>query len=453
MVFKARQGGTGRVRSGRAGTQASGLTVQSNTFYTSGSYSVWANSWATDGTGLVKGTDYDAVWTLSQTFPNATVLNWYTPKGTIPNSLGVWGYHQVDYGNYDGSVQQTLITPQMIGDISTFTTSFNYSYTDSAFFNTLHELWLNKDGSQTASRSGANLFEIGFFLHAGDSGTFHASGTLIGTTHVNNSVTYTARSHGTYITFMASADVLSGTIDWAAALNFLITNEVITGSEWVSGIAIGVEPSLEAGTGTRTGQFTLNTFSASLTGTGAASADYLGTNIFPNGNAPASWNAQDVTFVAGQADRDGGTSAVFLAEAATTNNHGFFQQSLVLPTAQHDYMFFIDVLNNKGRDFVALQVASQDFLNQMYSIFGLAAFSSNTSNTLGTAITLIDRQIIDLGSGWRRTMVRFRKGAGITSAFLMISPSTGTTNASVTYLGDVTKGLTLRPRMRLVQVA
>jgi hypothetical protein len=453
MVFKARQGGTGRVRSGRAGAQSSGLTVQSDTFFTSGSYSAYSSTYAAGGTGLVKGIDFDAVWTLGGSFPNSSVLNWYTPKGTIPNAFGVWGFHHIDYGNYDSSVQQTQITPQMVGDISTFTASFNYSYTGTAFFNTLHEIWLNKDGSQTASRSSGALFEIGFLLHPGDSGTFHASGTLIGTTHVNNSVTYTARSHGTYITFMASADVLSGTIDWAAALNFLVTNNVITGSEWVSGISIGVEPSLEAGTGTRTGQWTLNTFSASLTGTGAASADYLGTNVFPNGNAPASWNAADVTFTAGQTDRDGGTAAVFVAEAATTNVHGVFQTSLALPTAQHDYMYFTDVLNNKGRDFVNLEVASQDFTNQLYCIFGLADFSSNTSNTLGTGITLIDREIIDLGSGWRRVIIRFRKVAGITSAFLLIGPSTGTTNASANYLGDVTKGLTLRPRMRLVQIA
>jgi hypothetical protein len=453
LAVKATLNEQGRVRTGKIGALSSSLTIQSDTFYTSGSYSAYASTYAAASTALVKGTDFDAVWTLGGSFPNSSVLNWYTPKGTIPNSMGVWGFHHIDYANYDNSVQQVQITPQMVGDISTFIASFDHSYTGTAFFNTLHEIWLDKDGSQTASRSSGALFEIGFLLHPGDSGTFHASGTLIGTTHVNNSVTYTARSHGTYITFMASADVLSGTIDWAAALNFLITNEVITGSEWVSGISFGVEPVLEAGTGTRTGQFTLNTFSASLTGTGAASADYLGTNIFPNGNAPASWSASDVTFTAGQTDRDGGTAAVFVAEAATTNVHGIFQTSLALPTAQHDYMYFTDVLNNKGRDFINVEVASADFANQLFSIFGLAAFSSNTSNTLGTAITLIDREIIDLGSGWRRVIIRFRKAAGITSTFFLIGPSTGTTNASANYLGDVTKGLTLRPRMRLIQVA
>jgi hypothetical protein len=453
MVFKARQGGVGRIRSGRAGTQASGLTVQSDTFFTSGSYSAYASTYAAASTALVKGTDFDAVWTLGGSFPNLSVLNWYTPKGTIPNALGVWGLHHIDYGNYDASIQQTQITPQIVGDISTFTASFNYSYTGTAFFNTLHEIWLNKDGSQTASRSSGALFEIGFLLHSGDSGTFHASGTLIGTTHVNNSVTYTARQHGTYITFMASADVLSGTIDWAAVLNFLIANEVITGSEWVSGISFGVEPTLEAGTGTRTGQFTLNTFSASLTGTGAASADYLGTNVFPNGDAPASWGPTDVTFTTGQADRVWGTEAIFMVEAATTNVHGIQQFPLALPTAQRDYVFFTDVLNNKGRDFVELDVASADFASQLYSNFGLAAFTSTTVVSIGTGMTLLDRQIIDLGGGWRRVLVKFRKASGITSGFFFLGPSTSTTHASNNYLGDVTKGLTLRPRMRLVQIA
>jgi hypothetical protein len=402
---------------------------------------------------LVKGTDFDAVWTLNSSFPNSSVVNWYTPKGTIPNSYGAWGLYHINYGNYDATSQQVPITPQMVGDISTFTTSFDYSYTGSTFFNTLHELWLNKDGSTTAGRSGTNLFEIGFFLHAGDGGSFHTSGTLIGTTHVNNGVTYTARQHGTYITFQASADVLSGAVDWAAALNFLITNEVITGSEWVSGVEIGIEPMFEAGTGTRSGQWTLNNFSASLVGTGLASADYLGTNIFPNGNAPASWLTTDATFTAGQTDRDGGTSAVFMAEAATTNSHGIFQQTFVLPTAQHDYILFIDVLNNKGRDFMEIEAASQDFVSQLYSNFGLAAFTSATVVSLGTGMTLLDRQIIDLGGGWRRALVKFRKASGITSTFFFFGPSTSTTHASNNYLGDVTKGLTLRPRMRLIQVA
>lgn len=437
-------GGTGNVS----------VVIPSNSFFTEGSYSVFASTFAAVPP-LVKGVDYDANWTIKPTvFPNQTALNWFVPQGTIPNGLGVWGFYHTDYANYDNSVQQVQVTPRQIGNITSFTTSFNWSFSGAGAFDLLHEVWLAKAGSTTASNSGNAYFEVGFFLHVADGGAFHNSGTLIGTIHVNNGVAYTARSHGSFITFLSQSggDVLSGSIDWKAALLFLTANEAITGSEWVNGIAFGVEPNMQAGSGTQSGQFVQSSFSGSLVGAGSPATDFLGTNIIASvGNTTAGWSNNNLTLVSGQPDLDGGTSAVWLQETATaTVAHELFQPAanITVPTAQHDYIFFTDVQNIKGRDAMDVFLASADFLNQIISKYVLSTATITTDSSAGTGLTILSREVIALGNNWFRPIIVFRKVAGITNLFLDLQINNGTTTS---YTGDITKGLIVRPRFRLVQ--
>lgn len=440
---------------------ASGLVIPSGQFKSIGSYSVFASTF--NGGSFTQGVDYDAKWTIQPAqFPNKTVLNWYTPKGTIPNAGGEWGYHHLDFGNYDASVQQVTVQPQMICDMTTFSTSFDWSYTGSSEFNLLHEMWPINRASTSASNSGSPLWEVGLLLHAGTTGAaFHAAGTLIGTTHVNNGVTYTVRSHGTFITIWAGADVLVGSFDWKALLNFLVTNGAISGSEWICGLAFGVEPTLETGTGTRTGQMNVNSYSETMTGNSATTAsrfaaDYLGTNLITTGgNDLTGWSLDFVTSATGQADLNGGTTAIELLETIDNNNHGLFRSGANEPavdTAAHDYIMFYDVFP-VGRDVLELQFSASTFTQKVTGSFQFSTKAVTFVSAGGGTITGTFGQVIDLGGGWYRCLMKFHKASDATYAAAFIGAFGATAVGTDSYIGDITKGYTARARARLVQIA
>ena len=436
------------------------VVLPEQTNFSLGSYSAFAFTFNDPGQHL-------ASWTLNKaSFPNASVLNWSTPQGTIPNGGGVWGYHHLDYGNYDASIQQTPIQPQLLCDLTSFSTNFNWSYTGDSEFNLLHEMWLTNRGSTTGSNNSGTtnieLLEVGLLLRAGTTGaSFHNSGTLIGTTHVNNGVTYTVRSHGGYITIWSGADVLVGTFDWKLLYSFLLSNEVISGTEWVNGLAFGIEPSFEAGTGTRTGQLVVNSYSATMTGNSGIvasqyTADYLGTNLLVGGGTNlTNWSVQNLTGTTGQPDLNGGTGAIQELETVTNAEHSIFQVGGNAPpidTGTHTYGMIFDV-KPVGRDFMRIEFASSTFAQQLFGHFQFSTKTATFTTGGGGAITGIMGQVIDLGGGWYRCFVTFNKpsDATYTSAFIDVTSMLDATDNS-TFVGDVTKGFTARMRARLVQI-
>jgi hypothetical protein len=121
---------------------------------------------------------------------------------------------------------------------------------------------------------------------------------------------------------------------------------------------------------------------------------------------------------------------------------------LLSPQLSTIIMFISDVQNTKSRDALNILVASGDFASQLSSKFALSTFVVSTDSLLGTGITALNREIIYLGNNWYRVLVNFRKASGITSLFLSHQVNNGTTNS---FVGDVAKGIILRPRLRLVQ--
>lgn len=430
-----------------------GTRVPYANFYTKGSYSVFALNWSAVGT---PGVAHNGYWDITPTsFPNKSRLTWEVPQGTIDGGNGVWGYHHIDHGNYDSNDQEVDVSAAQICDISVLSTTFDFSYTGSPDFGLLHEMWLTKNSRFPASSSSADaLWEIGVLLY-GDQ-AFHLSGTLIGTSITIGGISYTARSHGTYITFMpqTAQDVLVGSFDWKAALNYLVTNDVLSGSEWWNGVAFGVEPGFQAGTGKHSGVLTVNSYAETIVSTpGVANANYLGTNVFANGDTMTGWSLTGLATPVAATDKEGGSTAFLLLETAVTDTHEFYVSGAftTVPTGQTDYVWFEDVKMDKTRTKTRMALADGSFASQIYSSFNHTALTHATININGTGLTLQKRQIIDLGGGWTRTLVHFRKAAGITQLFT----SCGLLDASdaSTYLGVVTNGFTTRARHRLVAVA
>ena len=225
-----------------------GTTVAEQVYYSKGSYGCYAYTYS-----AAAGSKY-ASWSINPaTFPNGCALNWYAP--VVGLGGGVWGYHHIDYGNYDFSPVQTPIASVQVNNLTTAQVTFDFTYAGSPTFTLLHEMWLSTSSHTTGAVSSDAVFEIGFFLHSPASViAFHNSGTLIGT-YTDNGINYTVRSHtatALYITIVKSdnGDVLAGSINWLAAFDWLKTAGVIAGTEWVNGYGFGIEPNIGGGSGT-----------------------------------------------------------------------------------------------------------------------------------------------------------------------------------------------------------
>lgn len=441
--------------SGGSGSHSFMLQMQTNCPFTvcAGSYGAYSFMFGA-ASPYVPVTDYNSVWTLQPgTFPNNSVLNWKTPSGA-PNSTicgglcGVWGGLTLVYANYDASLPKVTVTPQMMSDITSYTKNYSFTYSGVGLFDSLSEFWATQSAhpSPDANSNSAALYEIGYILHD-PTYAFHNSGTVVGTNFADNGVTFSVRSHGTYYTIanLAGVDVASGSLNEVNLIKYLTAWGAVSGSEWINGENFGIEP--QANTVPNVGQYNVVSYAASMVGnTGGGNADYLGTNLFPDTNDFTGWTLGDVTSITGQADFNGGTSAILLQETATTATHGPFIVSTTVPSRALDLVWFEDILPNKGRNFIELFLSDTAFSNQLVSVFDTTALTTSTTAQIGS-LTLVTRQIIDLGNGWRRIFVRAHKPSGITTIFTAVQLMSNAT--TTTYLGDVTKGMTFRVRNRL----
>lgn len=227
--------------------------LEDETFYTKGPYSAYLGPWSRMfDKSLQRGDAPDqyrnTLTFLPDEFPRNVRLDWRFPTGKVPNGIGVWGYLALSYGNYDGGPPQTPVKPCQVRNLGAFEMSFDWAFSGSRHFGLLTELWLTRDPRPTAGSSADALAEIGFLLHTPDL-AFHNSGRLVGR-YSDNGIAYTARSHGKYVTFApVGGPVMTGRLDWKAALDFLVERGIISGDEWINGVAFGVEPNKGGGAG------------------------------------------------------------------------------------------------------------------------------------------------------------------------------------------------------------
>lgn len=215
-------------------------------FYTKGSFIAWAGPWSTDvagGTALKHGVDYaDEITVRPATFPGDVEISWHWPL-TPPKHTGVYGYNAVSFGSYYGGVPEVAIPPRQVKEIATLSETFRFEMARPiGDFNVLTEFFLagKSDGEPKVA-------EIGVFLRAAKSAIPFADageqlGTFIDATGRAWNVAVQPAPHGPYYMFIPAGDVLEGTIDFKAALDFLRAKGRVSGEEWFTGLAFGIEP-------------------------------------------------------------------------------------------------------------------------------------------------------------------------------------------------------------------
>lgn len=212
--------------------------------FTKGSYVAFAAPWAAQ-TGLMHrwSNHADVVLVDLPKFPNNTGVEFtwppFTPRGGI---AGVWGYMGLAHGNYDGGTVEVPVPARRVDDIKALSQTFSWT---PAFrlgvADVLTEFYLRSDPEDSDSK----LVEIGWFLHLPErSRSYLAKAKVIGRYVDPQGTPWNVVRNDNFITFSAPdyRDVLKGRIDMLAALHWLKDRKLVTGREWYTGVAIGVEP-------------------------------------------------------------------------------------------------------------------------------------------------------------------------------------------------------------------
>lgn len=215
-------------------------------FFTKGSFIAYAAPWSTDegaNAGLKHGVDFlDEIAFEPKGFPQEVEFTWHWPLAPAKES-GVYGYNAVSYGSYDGGVPETPVEPRQVKGIHALAETFGFEMARPAGdFNVLTEFFLTKEKGGEEK-----VAEIGFFLHASESAVrFAEDGGAVGTftdpARRVWKVSVQPAPAGPYYMFLPAEDVLAGTIDFKAALDFLKAQGKLTGAEWFNGLAFGIEP-------------------------------------------------------------------------------------------------------------------------------------------------------------------------------------------------------------------
>lgn len=201
---------------------------------------------------LKPGVDFkESMFVVPGLFPNHTAVRWTYPEVKCPN--GVYGFYQVAYGNYYNGTPKTPIPPRQVNAIKTLVQTHDLMIGgNTQGFDLLIDLFLTKD----AGNHNIHLFEVSVFLHSPKSVVdYFATARPLGTFTVSG-VTWKAALNGTIILIMPAdgSDLLTGSVDVKAMFDWLISQNVITGTEWFNGYGLGAEPTRGSGS------FAVNTF-------------------------------------------------------------------------------------------------------------------------------------------------------------------------------------------------
>lgn len=245
------------------------VTLTEGQGYTAGAYGAYPAMWykSVDPT-FNEGDEFTCSMRVTPgDFPNNVEINWSVPA-TPPASAGVYGYLTVYRGNYDGGRPPTATTPWQVGNLTSFTETFSLTIPTGTDFVVLNEFYL----TNAAGAENDKAFEIAHWLHApAASLTAFNAAPQIGTFTDPQGRAWDVANFGPnpagadYIVFLldSRADLLSGSIDKRAALNWLVTQGVIGTHLWVNGTAIGIEPVTGAG------QAVVSAYDVAFAGSGA----------------------------------------------------------------------------------------------------------------------------------------------------------------------------------------
>ncbi|MBJ7336724.1 hypothetical protein [Mycolicibacterium sp.] len=181
-------------------------------------------------------------------FPNNTKIRWdVTPD---PDGLGVNGYLQLAYGNYDDNAFAIPGGPKQIKNITAMAIDADWVYAgDPAGM--LSETWLTSTSHALGGNSAGSLAEVGFASKVPASDLDWVNGLpTVGTFSDSKGVTWTVKvkesnQQGSpyYYAYRDGLVDHHGTLDFKSYFTFLVGAGKLTGNEYFNGVAYGVEPS------------------------------------------------------------------------------------------------------------------------------------------------------------------------------------------------------------------
>jgi hypothetical protein len=220
------------------------LVLRSKQPYTARSYYAFVSPWGAEGNPVLGlwGRTADSIRIQPAAFPNKTRFKWRWPPFPPRSNVGVWGYNHIGYGFYDGGEPEVPVPPRRVNDIKALRQSTawsgNFALGDSTV---LTEFYLRSNPRD----SEAKLIEIGWLLHmAPETSAFVRGGRQLGIYADPAGRRWRAALNQKYLTFSPAddRDVTTVDIDMLHALRWLQAKKLVKGDEWLTGLAIGVEP-------------------------------------------------------------------------------------------------------------------------------------------------------------------------------------------------------------------
>lgn len=218
------------------------------TSYSQNPYQVYLDMWGLNvpNRESLKSNVDALVW--PNEFPNNTTLRWDVIPD--PNGLGVNGYLQLAYGNYDDNAFALPGGPKQIKNITAMTLDADWIYAgDPAGM--LSETWLTSTGHALGGNSAGSLAEVGFASKVTASDLEWANGLAkVGTFSDSHGVTWTVKvkepnEQGSpyYYAYRDGPVDHHGELDFKSYFAFLVDRGKLNGNEYFNGVAYGVEPS------------------------------------------------------------------------------------------------------------------------------------------------------------------------------------------------------------------
>lgn len=211
--------------------------------YTKGAYFAYSQPWGAERSGLANWWSPLATSMGIDTsrFPDNTTAHWRWPPFAPRNGPGVWSYQAVMHGNYDGGETETPIPPRRVHDVQAYSQDFAWTIDEAhGQANVLTEFYLRSSPTDSESK----LLEVGWLLHTPEhSRKYFEAARKVGTYTDPQGRTWDVRIDAKYCMFapQQQSDIPKGTIDMRAALTWLQQTGLITGNEWLWGVALGAE--------------------------------------------------------------------------------------------------------------------------------------------------------------------------------------------------------------------
>jgi hypothetical protein len=225
------------------------IVLPAKTPFTKGPHFAYAQPWGGEAVTLTKAwaPHADALVINLAQFPRNTRIHWRWPPITAGFGPGVWGYNAVMYGDYDGGPPEVPIKPIRVRDLRDLRQAFSWRMSNSlGDGNVLTEFYLRSSTTDV----NAKVLELGWFFHMPDSTRkFFDTAAPVGVFTEPSGRRWMVRIADKFCMFGPERpqDITSGTLDMLAALRWLQQKKRITGNEWMSGLALGVEPVIGIG--------------------------------------------------------------------------------------------------------------------------------------------------------------------------------------------------------------